>query len=191
MGMVEANYKDKSLVVDILTAAFKDNKSVNYILPPKGDKEKRLRRLMSYSFDVCHLFGNVFLSADRKAAALIVYPDKKRTTLKSIRLDLKLAFQCIGIPNLTKAMKRESAIKKIHPAIPFSYLWFIGVKPENQNAGLGTVLLKEIMNYSQSQNRPVLLETSTERNLPWYKKNQFEIYAELDFGYRLFFMKSI
>ncbi len=191
MGMINANYRDKSLVVDILSASFKDNKSVNYILPQAGSKEKRLRRLMSYSFDVCHLFGNVFLSDDQKAAALLIYPDKKRTTLKSTWLDLKLAVGCIGISNLTKAMKRESEIKKMHPAIPFTYLWFIGVKPENQNAGLGTVLLKEIMNYSQSQNRPVLLETSTERNLPWYKKNQFEIYAELDFGYRLFFMKNI
>ena len=189
-GMKKANYKDKPLVVDILSASFKDNKSVNYILPQAGNREKRLRRLMAYSFDICFLFGNVLLSDDGKAAALIIYPDKKRTTLKSTWLDLKFAIQCLGIFNLFKAIRRESAIKKVHPAIPFSYLWFIGVKPENQNAGSGTILLREIMHHSRSQNYPVLLETSTERNLPWYKKNQFDIYAELDFGYRLYCLRS-
>lgn len=189
-GMKKANYKDKPLVVDILSASFKDNKSVNYILAQAGNREMRLRRLMAYSFDVCYLFGNVFLSDDQKAAALIIYPDKKRTTLKSTWLDLKFAIQCLGIFNLFKAIRRESAIKKVHPAIPFSYLWFIGVKPDNQNAGAGTVLLEEILFYSRNQNRPVVLETSTERNLPWYKKNKFDIYAELDFGYRLYCLRS-
>jgi ribosomal protein S18 acetylase RimI-like enzyme len=189
-GMKKANYKDKPLVVDILSASFKDNKSVNYILPQASNKEKRLRRLMAYSFDVCFLFGNVLLSDDGKAAALIIYPDKKRATLKSVWLDLKFAIRGLGIFNLFKAIRRESAIKKLHPAIPFSYLWFIGVKPENQNAGSGTILLREIMHNSRSQNCPVLLETSTERNLPWYKKNQFDIYAELDFGYRLYCLRS-
>jgi len=189
--MKKANYEDKSLVVDILSASFKDNKSVNYILPQSGNRETRVRRLVAYSFDVCYLFGNVFLSDDAKAAALIIYPDKKRVTLKSTWLDLKFAIQCIGISNLFKAIKRESAIKKVHPTVPFSYLWFIGVKPDNQNAGSGTILLKEILTHSRSQHRPIVLETSTDRNLPWYKKNQFHIYTELDFGYRLYCMKSI
>jgi len=188
-GMKKANYKDKALVVDILCASFKDNKSVNYILPQSGNMEMRLRRLMDYSFDVCNLFGNVFLSDDRKAAALIIYPDKKRTTLKSTWLDIKLVIQCVGIGNLFKAIKRESAIKKNHPITPFSYLWFIGVKPENQNGGSGTALLLDILRHSRNQNRPVLLETSTERNLPWYQKNQFEIYTELDFGYKLYCLR--
>ena len=191
MGMKKANYKDKSIVVDILSASFADNKSVNYILPQSGNKETRLRLLMAYSFDVCYLFGNIFLSDDGKAAALIIYPDKKRATLKSTWLDLKFAIQCLGISNLFKAIKRESTIKKVHPVNPFSYLWFIGVKPDNQNTGAGTGLLNEILTYSSSQNRPVVLETSTERNLPWYKKNQFQIYTELDFGYRLYCLKSI
>lgn len=169
--MKKANYEDKALVVDILSASFKDNKSVNYILPQAGcNKEKRLHRLMAYSFDVCYLFGNIFLSDDRKAAALIIYPDKKRITLKSTLLDLKLVTHCIGFSNLIKALKRESAIKKVQPVIPFSYLWFIGVKPENQNAGSGTVLLREIMHHSKNLKLPIVLETSTERNLPWYKK---------------------
>lgn len=189
--MKKATYKDKSLVVDILSASFKDNKSVNYILPTTGKKENKLRRLMAYSFNVCYLFGNVFLSDDRRAVALIIYPDKKRITIKSIWLDAKFAFGCIGLFNLGKAIKRESAIKKQHPAGKLAYLWFIGTKPGEQNKGTGSQLLKEVLNNSKSEGRIVCLETSTERNLPWYKKHEFEIYNEMDFGYSLYCLKKI
>ncbi len=61
------------------------------------------------------MFGDVFLSDDRKGCALIVLPDKKKTTLKSILLDLKLIFTCLGLSNAKKAMDRESKIKKLQP----------------------------------------------------------------------------
>lgn len=145
---------------------------------------------MSYSFDVCTMFGDVLFSDDKIACALVVYPDKKKTSLKSVWLDIKLAFSCIGISNLGNAMKRESIINKQHPQQPFSYLWFIGVKLTEQNKGAGSKLLEELLAKSQNDGRIVCLETSTERNLPWYKKYGFEIYNELDFGYKLYCMKK-
>lgn len=188
--MRKAGHIDKELVVTILSNSFDDNKSVNYIIKQDGSRESRLRKLMAYSFDVCKMFGDVLLSDDKKACALIIYPDKKKTSLKSIWLDAKLAFSCIGISNLGKAMKREAAIKKQHPQKPFTYLWFIGVKPMEQNRGSGSQLLKDLLAQSHDDARIVCLETSTERNLPWYKKHGFEIYSELDFGYKLYCMKK-
>lgn len=187
--MIKATYTDKPLIVDILTQSFADNKSVNYIVKQDNKKIQRLGRLMEYSFDYCYWFGQILLSDDKQACALIIFPDKKRTTLKSIIADLKLITSCMGIANLKKAMQREKTIKQKHPDTLFTYLWFIGVKPENQNKGAGTALLHEIITASKKDNRPVLLETSVERNLPWYKNNGFEAYAELDFGYKLYCMK--
>ena len=145
---------------------------------------------MEYSFDYCFWFGEILLSDDKKAWALIIYPEKKKTTLKSIFADIKLIAGCTGLINAQKAMKREAAIKTIHPSTSFTYLWFIGVNPSDQNKGAGTVLLKQILEKSKTEGRPVILETSTERNLPWYMKHGFTIYKELDFGYKLFCMKS-
>lgn len=188
--MLKANYKERDYVVETLANSFADNKSINYVIS-RRNKEKKLRELIKYSFEQALMFGDILISDDKKAVALIIYPDKKRTTVKSVLLDIKLAFKCFGIKNLIKAIKRESAIKKQHPHSVFSYLWFIGVKYENRGKGSGTQLLIDILNYSEMQNRPVLLETSTLSNLPWYKKKGFKIYAELDFGYRLYCLKSI
>ena len=75
--MRRAEKDDKPIVVDILANSFKDNKSVNYIVPHAGSRKKRLLRLMEYSFDYCMLFGEIYLSDDKKACALVVFPDKK------------------------------------------------------------------------------------------------------------------
>ena len=188
--MIRTNYKDKELIVNILARSFDQNKSVNYIVKQDNKRAQRMKKLMEYSFDVCHLFGDVYMSDDKRGCALIVMPDKKRTNLKSILLDAKLAFSCVGLANLNKALARESKIKKLHPNELFYYLWFIGVDPSEQNKGIGTVLLKDIINESVALKRPIYLETSTLKNIPWYEKFGFSVYQKLDFGYELFCMKK-
>lgn len=54
------------------------NQSINYIILQDGRRAARMQALMQYSFDVCYLFGDVFLSDDRKACALVLYPEKRR-----------------------------------------------------------------------------------------------------------------
>ncbi len=188
--MIKAGYKDKNLVVDILTKSFDTNQSVNYIVKQDKNRIKRVRALMDYSFEVCYMFGNVFLSDNKKACALILFPDRKKTTLTSILLDIKLILSCVGLGNIKKALGRESKIKKIQPNELMYYLWFIGVDPEYQNTGIGSELLNAIITDSHLKKRTIYLETSTLKNLPWYQKFGFQIYSELDLSYKLFFLKK-
>ena len=69
------------------------------------------------------------------------------------------------------------------------YLWFIGVDPAYQNSGTGTKLLNEVIEDSNLCKRPIYLEASTLKNIPWYKKFGFSVYNKLDLGYKLFFLK--
>lgn len=189
--MVKANYSDRPLVVNILKASFDNNKSVNYLIPQDAKRDERLRRFMEYSFDVCHSFGKVYLSDDRKGCALILLPDKKRTTPKSLWWDIAFILRSIGGSNVGKALNRERQIKSRHPKGPLYYLWFIGVDVAAQNNGIGSKLLNEVIKEGEAQKRVVCLETSTIKNIPWYEKFGFAIYDELDLGYLLFFLKRV
>jgi hypothetical protein len=187
--MIKADYRDKQVVVDILTQSFATNQSVNYIVKAGKNRLGSIQYLMDYSFEVCYLFGDVFLSEDKNACALVLYPDKKKTTLKSILLDAKLIFFSVGLKNIKKTLDREGAIKKIQPKELMYYLWFIGVDPDHQNKGIGTKLLNDLIQDSTLKKRPIYLETSTLKNLPWYQKMGFQVYQELDLSYKLFFLK--
>ena len=60
--MIKAEIVDKALVVQLLTQAFEDNRSVNYIVLNDDKRTERIAALMDYSFDMCSLFGEVWLS---------------------------------------------------------------------------------------------------------------------------------
>lgn len=187
--MQKAQQKDKETIVNILTDSFNDNKSVNYLIKQDAKRVARIKNLMGYAFDICLRFGEVFITEDRKGCALILMPDKKKTTLHTIMLDLKLAVSGIGLANLFKAMKREASIKKQQPKGLLYYIWFIGVDTKEQGNGIGSSLLNEILDRGIHAGRTICLETSTLKNLPWYEKHGFEEYAVLDFGYKLYCMK--
>jgi len=186
--MIKASKNDKRNIVEILSNSFYDNQSVNYIIAHRHNKEE-IMALMDYSFEQCFLHGNVYLSNDKNACALILYPQKKRFSLKTTWLDIRLIFKSIGLFRILKALNRESAIKKLQPKIDMSYLWFIGVQPSVQHTGIGTKLLTEIIQEADSKKLPTYLETSTLHNLPWYERFGFIVYSRLELGYTLFFLK--
>ena len=170
--MIKAKYTDKSLVVDILSRSFDTNRSVNYVTKQDKNRLIRIRNLMEYSFEICSLFGEIYLSEDRNGCVLLLIPDRKKITLKSFLLDLKLTLSCIGFSRIVNVLEREWKIKKHHPKIPIYYLWFIGVNPNTQNEGIGSTLIDEIINESILHKRDIYLETSTLRNIPWYQKKR-------------------
>ncbi len=189
--MRKANYSDKEKVITILSNSFSDNKSINYIVQNDQKKNERIRYLMEYSFELCMISGEVYISDDESGCALVQYFDRKKTNLKTVLLDLKLILKSVGIPNVPKVLKRESTIKKNYPDKNIAYLWFIGVGPEKQGRGVGSDMLTRIVEQNKKKGRDIYLETSTQRNLPWYKKNSFKIYNEItDFGFPFYFLKS-
>lgn len=189
--MKKAQINDRALVIDILARSFDKNPSVNYIVRQDDKREIRIRALMAYSFDVCMQFGKIWLSDDRRACALLLYPEQKNVTLRSIWLDIKLIFQVIGLSGIAKTLKRESNIKQKQLKVAMCYLWLIGVDPTYQQNGLGSQLLEEVLVDANNNNLPIFLETSVKRNIAWYARVGFQVYDYLDLGYKLFFLSNL
>lgn len=186
--MTRANVRQKKLILNLLTAAFQDNQSVNFIVRQDKRRLKRISALMDYSFEVCHHFGDVWLTEQQDACALILYPHLKKFSMLACWLTVKLIFKALGIGGIFTALKREGRIRQLQPQLPATYLWFIGVEPRAQHAGRGSQLLMEIIALADKSDLPVYLETSTLSNLPWYQKYGFVMYGQLDFGYTLYFL---
>ena len=135
------------------------------------------------------MFGDVYLSENRRGCMLVLYPEKKKTNLKTIWLDLKLAITCIGLTRIGNVLERETKIKKYHPKTGIYYLWFIGVKSSEQKKGTGSSLVEYAIKESERQEKDIYLETSTLPNIHWYQKFGFEIIHELALSYKLFILK--
>ena len=62
---------------------------------------------MEYSYEFAMQYGKVFISENKLACALILYPKKKKFKLKIIFLDINLLFICIGLTRIGKVVKKE------------------------------------------------------------------------------------
>lgn len=188
--MIKAKRQDKNLINEILTESFKNNKSVLFAVKNDKKEKERIKILIDYSIDFGHRFGEVFVSDDKKASCIVLYPEKIKPTFKfEVLWNISLAINVIGLANVMSVLKQQSAIKKHHPKESFYHLWYIGVSPELQGQGKGSGLMNQVLEYLDSKPRPVYLETSTVRNIPWYQRFNFQIIDKLQFSYELNIMK--
>jgi len=172
-----------------LVEAFAQNKSVRQITGRK-DNPKKLRRLIRYALEECREFGKVLSDDSGRAFALVIYPDLQKTTFASLRRTLYFICRIAGLKNSLKAFIKENELKSLKKAHfvsgRFYYLWFIGLRNKDQGRGLGTALLREIMADAKRENRKLLLETSTETNLPFYWKAGLECYDVLKISFPIY-----
>lgn len=187
--MRRAASEDKKRVIDILTRAFDTNQSVNYVVRQGKGREQRLIGLMDYSFNVCQRFGEVWISDDGQACALLLFPGNKRVSVSSLWLDIRMGLSVIGLNRVRKVLIREGMIKRFHPREPICYLWFIGVHPKMQGKGIGSALIREVIQECDKKGRSIYLETSVDSNLPWYKRFGFEIFHSLNLTYKLYLLR--
>lgn len=191
--MKKAVQKDRSLAIEIISKAFLDNKSVNYVIK-QGNEEsniRKIKKLIDYAFNTCLQNGEVWIDEENMGCLMFQRPNEKRFSINSMLWDVQLALNCIGISRILKVLKRESIIKQNHPAEPFLHLWFIGVLPEFQGRGTGTKLLKILQDKAKVLNLPIYLETSVQKNLKWYTDQNFKIYNTIDFeDHKLYLLRS-
>ncbi|MEO1052759.1 MAG: GNAT family N-acetyltransferase [Bacteroidota bacterium] len=186
--MIKATRADKDLIIDILSDSFSDNRSVTSLVGEGKGLESRMRHLMSYSFEQSFLRGLAFLNDEKNACVLLIDHSKKLPFLKATGLDLSLVINVVGLKKLSSTLKKQSAIKNVHPKSAYYHLWYIGVKSDVQSKGAGSQLLKEVIDTFGAEH-PIYLETSTMKNVPWYEKHGFETIDKIDFGYQLYMMK--
>jgi ribosomal protein S18 acetylase RimI-like enzyme len=186
--MYQASFKDREIAVGILYKAFIEvhiSNSINFVVNKKGDREKRLKALMYYQFDIALEYGKVFISHDFKGC--ILYLEKTGFSFKKLWLEIKLVINCIGIERVPLVLAREKLIKTFHPKEKFVHLWLMGVVPEAQGQGTGTRLLQETMKKYPDQ--LIYVETTTPENRKFYKKNGYSIFHETyELDYPLYFL---
>lgn len=191
--MIKASYSDKKKVVDILWRSFVNVRfpnSINFVVKQDQKRSARLRYLMEYQFNVALKYGEIWLSDDRKGCILLLFPEKRKLSFSLLLWNINLVFNCIGIKNVLKVLKRESQLKKHHPKIPFIHFWLMAITPESQGEGIGQKLLLQVLEKYDSATKPFYLETTTQDNLKFYTKNGFTIFDSTDtLDYPLYFLK--
>lgn len=83
---------------------------------------------------------------------------------------------------LPRVLGTLNAVESGHPAEPHYYLAFVGVEPDSQGQGMGSILMHPILQRCDGQGIPAYLEASAPRNRDLYERHGFEVTEELHPG---------
>ena len=177
--MIKATPKHKQTVVNILVSAFKNLKggnSINFLVGDRKGRVKRMQYLMGYLFDWSILFGEVYLTENEKSCLLLTFSEKEKVNLKSIYLDIKVLFQCIGVFNALELYRRQKLVKQHYPKHE-NYIKPVIMGSLNDAYGSGSAarLIISVMKKYKNNEKPVIIDTVLEYNINLYKKFGFKV----------------
>ena len=66
-----------------------------------------------------------------------------------------------------------------HPTEPHYYLAVLGTEPEFQGRGIGSALLRPVLDICDRDEIPAYLESSKERNIAFYARHGFRVTREV------------
>ena len=80
---------------------------------------------------------------------------------------------------VSRAIEALEARRREHVPMPHFYLSALGVEPERQGEGIGTALMRPVLERADREQHPAYLETATGRNVLLYERQGFSVVEEL------------
>lgn len=163
-----------------LAAAFDDDPIMEWMLPRTlRNRDERHRRFHELALRKLHLpHGEVYTTEGLEAGAEWDPPNQWRVgPMMQLRL-LPSFIRSLG-SRLPAVISGLTLIEKHHPKEPHYYLGILGTDPAHQGKGLGSAVLKPVLDLCDAQGMPAYLESSKESNIPFYNRHGFEVTTTL------------
>lgn len=133
------------------------------------------------AFDRDTAFDEKAATSTTAGIAIWTRPGQWKVPTASMLRGMGLIARSGGV-RLPRMLGRLAALEKEHPPLPEHwYLEVLGVVPELQGRGLGSVLLRRRLAQLDAEQLPAYLESSNSRNLTLYERHGFVVTKELLF----------
>jgi len=191
VSVVTAHDEDVPRLAAVLGRAFADDPLNRHLVPDDARRAKQLPG--GFADQLQHVFlpkGTVLTTPDRAGAALWLGPEAQRLTFaEQVRL-LPGMLRLFGLRGLPGAMRALAELDRRAPRERHWHLSVLGVVPERQGQGIGSALLRPVLDRCDRECTAAYLETSNPANLPLYERHGFAVRDQVDLpgGLRLWTM---
>ncbi|MDQ1746570.1 MAG: hypothetical protein QOD07_833 [Frankiaceae bacterium] len=172
---------DLDNVAAALADAFRDDPVFAWLIPPATSRRDDRLRAFFASMTRSYLRRNkhVYVVGDGQAAALWSAPGAWSLPMSEMLRETPSAVKAFG-RNTFRAVRVQLQIESKHPKEPAHwYLGYLGTRGDSQGQGIGSAMLREVLEPADAAGVPAYLESSNERNLTLYRRHGFEVVEEI------------
>jgi GNAT superfamily N-acetyltransferase len=177
----KASAYDVPQLARALARAFQEDPVFQWLIPDDAERASRSERGFVLYLNKVYLPHDECYTTDGVVGGALWLPPEKwhLGPLAQLRL-LPGMLAAMGgrLPQLLRAI---STIESNHPGKPHYYLPFVGVEPGSQGRGIGTALMKPVLDRCDHEGLPAYLEATTPRNRACYLRQGFEVTEEIHF----------
>jgi len=167
-------------MVSMLVRAFDDDPVANFMFCKPRRRGKALEKFFSIQLEQEYLrAGEVWTTGDRTGAAIWGPPSKPRPGMRELVHVVPLFRELFPLGHVRTALRALFVVESLRPKVPHWYLATLGTEPSKQGTGIGTALMKPVLDSADRAGEPAYLESSKERNVAFYSRFGFEVTKEL------------
>ena len=175
----KATMADIDTLAGVVARAFGDDPIWTYLFPGRN---ALARRIAFTAYELRHVYmGNdeVWTTTDGiKGAAIWAPPRKWRQPLTDTIRSVPSMVRLLG-RQLPKAARLQTAIEAAHPPGEHYYLSILGTDPVAQGQGVASACMQPVLDRCDREGLGAYLESSKEKNVPFYNRHGFEVTREL------------
>jgi ribosomal protein S18 acetylase RimI-like enzyme len=173
-----ADADDVTALSATLAQAFASDAVVNWLLPQRTQRISRRELMFTLELQTYVLpqDGVVFTADDGRgglAGGCLALPPGRWQMPRAV--DGRTALQWLRALGtlLPRVSRVQRAMEDHHPTEPHYYIRWVGVRPWLQGQGLGSALMRPVLDRCDRDNLPAYLEASSERNAALYERLGF------------------
>ena len=162
-----------------LARAFYDDPLMLYAIPDSTERTRLLPDVYARMIRFGLLAGEVHATASAPDGVAIWLPPNAKWSRENIEASgLHQLGTLIGndaYQRYREVVGREWQARERDITAPCWYLFILGVEPSRQRRGLGSALMRPILERADAEHLVCYLETENERNVAFYLKQGFEL----------------
>jgi ribosomal protein S18 acetylase RimI-like enzyme len=175
-GVRQADATEVARLSELLATAFQDDVGSLWLFPDANE-----RRQFMPSFFECFVrtylpYGSVYTTDDMVAAAIWAPPGVEQEVEDGLLASLMEAIPESHVPRMVSLL---SAFEPVHPEESHYHLAFIGTDASRRSQGIGSALMRPVLELCDQDGIPAYLESGSERNRKLYLRHGFEVTADI------------
>jgi GNAT superfamily N-acetyltransferase len=177
----KASADDVPALARSLALAFFEDPAFAWLLPDASDRLQRAERGFAFYLRKVYLPHEECYTTDGVAGGALWLPPGTWHLGPLAQLRLLPGMIAATGSRLRQILRATATIESNHPTAAHYYLPFVGLEPAMQGRGIGTALMRPILERCDREGLPAYLEASSPRNRACYLRQGFEVTEEFTF----------